>query len=621
MVLSAADMERQQEGSTAVRMKDDDENMLLETELSELPQTTKREQLSDADIAESKKRCTALTVHLQSDRPTIGGHCVTTSTECTSNPDTIEAVAVTATSSFPAYAHACSRTRRELLLYHYFFWRSNFYPGSANHDGNTTLYDYRSLLCLEKGEPLRKEVVRHLRRLRGRMPSAEQILEKQETTVPRGAAEGTRTASERNEEQRRDENSGKGDLEETMAEQSEVKEYRGGTPQVYRKRIANSMKGQQAADGSEVSYVADMATKYSAAAAERKLKLIFFCGAGSLPSDLTVLMTQREALRMRGIPCHKIRTAVTDCFGGFSGGSVMGLGRIFEEGAVFDPFFLVKYASPNPPSEEELLPYTRPQIFLAKHDEDFGYCAYNFLAPLNENVVRFSSVLLGLYEQPGLQLDLPSPAQKASGATDKGRVRAASVKGSSSALWRNPSFFRYSECVALGYDMLTASVVSLVTFVLMFLVTSSICRAALTALHIFPRPGEGPPRQFLDKGHFQIKTVGRVYPTDENRTAVCCVPTDDEEEAENARERRYYGPPHCHDRETVITVTMGSASGDPGYKETGKMLVETGLAIALHVDDCFDLCGVCTPASGVGLVLVDRLRKAGMKFEVKVKQF
>ncbi|KFG66336.1 putative saccharopine dehydrogenase [Toxoplasma gondii RUB] len=465
-------------------------------------------------------------------------------------------------------------------------------------------------------------------------------------------------------------------------------------PTEYVKENHEEENKSQRNDSEELSFVADISYKYGQEAAARGVKLVSFCGIDSLPSDLAVALIQREALRRRKMPCHEIKTAVTDCFGGFSGSAVVGLGQLFEEGAVFDPFFLVKYAAASPPSHVDFAAFTQPQIFLAKYDEDFGYCAYNVMAPINENVVRFSTVLQGIYPQdPSLaacgfpssqsfgkseQTSLPSvfPPSSSSGrlsstvaeeknkasdsfsspdqeaeheqkherasSSDLGKSKTdamslanspASIDETDSQLecsvcWPYPSFLHYSECVALSYDIISASVVSLVTFILMFLATFSFTRAALTALRFFPKPGEGPPRQFLDNGHFEIKAIGRVRP-------VALLPspesggedleeeeiTEMEDDDEEGIERRRYNRPHHQHKETVITVTIGSSFGDPGYKQTGKMLVETGLALALQLHACTNLCGVCTPASGVGVILRDRLTKAGMTIEMKTKQF
>jgi short subunit dehydrogenase-like uncharacterized protein len=54
--------------------------------------------------------------------------------------------------------------------------------------------------------------------------------------------------------------------------------------------------------------------------------------------------------------------------------------------------------------------------------------------------------------------------------------------------------------------------------------------------------------------------------------------------------------------------------GDPGYGETAKMLAESALCLA-H-DDLPERAGQLTPAVAMGDALIDRLQRAGIKFEV-----
>jgi saccharopine dehydrogenase (NAD+, L-glutamate forming) len=56
------------------------------------------------------------------------------------------------------------------------------------------------------------------------------------------------------------------------------------------------------------------------------------------------------------------------------------------------------------------------------------------------------------------------------------------------------------------------------------------------------------------------------------------------------------------------------SGGDPGYDETAKMLAESALCLAL--DDLPETAGQVTPAQAMGTALIDRLRAAGMRFEV-----
>ena len=61
----------------------------------------------------------------------------------------------------------------------------------------------------------------------------------------------------------------------------------------------------------------------------------------------------------------------------------------------------------------------------------------------------------------------------------------------------------------------------------------------------------------------------------------------------------------------VVTEVAG---GDPGYDETAKMLAESAMCLAL--DDNPAVAGQLTTAQAMGDRLLDRLRAAGMSFEV-----
>lgn len=65
------------------------------------------------------------------------------------------------------------------------------------------------------------------------------------------------------------------------------------------------------------------------------------------------------------------------------------------------------------------------------------------------------------------------------------------------------------------------------------------------------------------------------------------------------------------------TVRVDVRGGDPGYGETAKMVAESALTLAVDRPRATARrCGVITPASACGTALVERLRAAGMEFEV-----
>ncbi len=95
-----------------------------------------------------------------------------------------------------------------------------------------------------------------------------------------------------------------------------------------------------------------------------------------------------------------------------------------------------------------------------------------------------------------------------------------------------------------------------------------------------PAPGEGPSKEQRDASSFVSRFVGVL-------------------EGSGARLRG--------------TVR---GEGDPGYDETAKMLGEASVCLAHDRDRTRTTGGVLTPASALGMTLVERLRRHGMTFDV-----
>jgi short subunit dehydrogenase-like uncharacterized protein len=100
------------------------------------------------------------------------------------------------------------------------------------------------------------------------------------------------------------------------------------------------------------------------------------------------------------------------------------------------------------------------------------------------------------------------------------------------------------------------------------------------AERFLPAPGQGPSKERRDKSSFTSRFFGVL----EGSGAVM--------------------------RGTVRGV------GDPGYDETAKMLGESSMCLARDRDSTRTDGGVLTPASCMGMALVERLRKQGMTFDV-----
>lgn len=128
-----------------------------------------------------------------------------------------------------------------------------------------------------------------------------------------------------------------------------------------------------------------------------------------------------------------------------------------------------------------------------------------------------------------------------------------------------PRFKAYGMLMALG--MLQATL------------QSSGGRRFMTRLA--PKPGQGPSQKTMDNGFFRCDLVGIA-----------------------ADGRKVYG--------------VVSDKGDPGNRATVKFLCEAALSLALNADQLPGgpkRGGVLTPATGLGDVLVERLRRAGMRLE------
>jgi short subunit dehydrogenase-like uncharacterized protein len=150
--------------------------------------------------------------------------------------------------------------------------------------------------------------------------------------------------------------------------------------------------------------------------------------------------------------------------------------------------------------------------------------------------------------------------------------------------WQYGRDFRYSECMSFGTGpkgWLTAAGLS--AGIAGFALASVWPPSRKILEKKLPGPGEGPSKEKRDKGFFVVRLLGIG-------------------EAIN-------GSPAPRLLETV----RGQA--DPGYGETSKMLSEAALCLAK--DGLKTEGGVLTPASAMGMPLVERLRKAGMTFQVE----
>lgn len=145
--------------------------------------------------------------------------------------------------------------------------------------------------------------------------------------------------------------------------------------------------------------------------------------------------------------------------------------------------------------------------------------------------------------------------------------------------------FSYQEYLRFGrgpLGALASVAVSAGSFITPIALKSGAVLALATKLA--PPPGSGPSEQSMNNGSFRCQWVGKSASGHMVRGVV-------------------------------------ADKGDPGNRATTKMVCEAALALALQADDLPGGAkggGVLTPASGLGQVLVQRLRNAGMTLQVNI---
>ena len=139
--------------------------------------------------------------------------------------------------------------------------------------------------------------------------------------------------------------------------------------------------------------------------------------------------------------------------------------------------------------------------------------------------------------------------------------------------------FRCTEVVPTGRGLGGAAGATLVTGGLgLFAAAMSIgpVREGLRR-YVFPEPGEGPSDEQVESGRFTVRVLGRGTAPDGRFT---------------------------------VEAAFG-ADRDPGYGATARMLGEAAVCLLRGETDSPLDGGVLTPASGIGLPLVERLRDVG----------
>ncbi len=202
-------------------------------------------------------------------------------------------------------------------------------------------------------------------------------------------------------------------------------------------------------------------------------RIVHACGFDSIPSDLGVWFTQREAQARFGEWCHRIGLRVKAAKGGASGGTVASMLNIVDEvkhdrelrALLGNPYALAPDGMRSGPRQPNVTTPVRDEL-------SGGWVAPFVMAATNTRVVQRTHALLGRPWGDGFQYD----EAMLTGAGIKGAVASGAVTG------------------AMGGFMLAASVKPT-----RWLVDK-----------LVPEPGEGPSPEAQEAGFYDLRLYGHT---------------------------------------------------------------------------------------------------------------
>ena len=294
----------------------------------------------------------------------------------------------------------------------------------------------------------------------------------------------------------------------------------------------------------EVPFIRESIDLFHEKALNNKCRVIHSCGFDSIPSDLGVLLLQKNSLEKFNKVCEKVNLYVRSIKGGVSGGTISSMINI------------KKYIHSHPDKRNVLKsPYSlnpidkinnstrQPVLKSVRWDNSFNKWTSPFLmSGVNTRVVQRTNAI---------------------------------------AEFSYGKNFRYNEVSSFDSGLngfLKAFNMLMTLFFLQLSLRTNLLIWVLKKT-IFPKPGEGPSKHKMKNGFFKMKIIGFI-----NKI-----------------------------RKNSVTVTGDS---DPGYSATAKMLTESAICILLNENRIPKKYGVLTPASGIGLILIERLKEKGISFTI-----
>ncbi|PTL98766.1 MAG: saccharopine dehydrogenase [Candidatus Arcticimaribacter sp.] len=217
----------------------------------------------------------------------------------------------------------------------------------------------------------------------------------------------------------------------------------------------------------EVQWMRQMIDKHHEEAQANGVKIVHTCGFDSIPSDMGVYFTQKEALAQKGQRAKRIRMRVAGMRGGLSGGTYASLSKVLEEAMQDKEIYkvLVNPYGLNPTDKQEGgdHPDLQKVIFDPTSKSWIGPF---IMAGINTKVVRRSNALSG---------------------------------------YAYGNDFRYDEATmsGKGFKGRMKGIMSALPLILMTAKQGSILKRV--ANRMFPKPGEGPTKDQRENGFYSLR--------------------------------------------------------------------------------------------------------------------
>jgi short subunit dehydrogenase-like uncharacterized protein len=304
----------------------------------------------------------------------------------------------------------------------------------------------------------------------------------------------------------------------------------------------------------ETLWIKTLIERYHAQAELNGTRIIPSCGFDSVPSDLGTYWLVRHLQQALKIPCKQVN-AYFQVTGGLNGGTLASAFNLYDSQAsgAGDDPFLL---NPSQGRTQAASSDTQEETALQRNRDPQ---IPSFSTELNTWVAPFFM----------------------------GPINTRVVRRSAALydLWQasyGPNF-TYQEYLKLDRPAAGLKAIGVTAGLALF--TGVLQQSQLRSLlkPFLPQPGSGPSEQTMNEGSFSCELV-----------------------ATGVDGRKVSG--------------LIRDQGDPGNRATVKFVCESALALASQTDELPGKKargGVLTPATGLGDVLVERLRRAGMTWEIK----